>query len=78
MHGKRRYCAGGEASDGLDQRGREARMVFGHEGNVLYVMLEFGLRGKKRKMWRRFGVFSKHFGILPSLRNLQSLAPPVT
>jgi hypothetical protein len=58
MHSKRRDCAGGEASDGLDQRGREARLVFGHEGNFLCIMLEFDLRGKnRRKVWRRFGYF---------------------
>jgi hypothetical protein len=77
MHSKRRDCAGGEASDGLDQRGREARMVFGHEGNFLCIMLEFGLRRKKRrKAWRRFGCF-KIFWNFAEAEELQSLAPPV-
>ncbi len=48
MDRKRRDCAGGEASDGLDQRGREARMVFGHEGNFWCIMLEW-VRKRKEK-----------------------------
>jgi hypothetical protein len=32
-------CASSEASNGLDQRGREVRMVVGHEGVIGFVML---------------------------------------
>ena len=32
-------CASGEASNGLDQRGGEARMALSHKGEISGVML---------------------------------------
>ena len=39
MDGKCGACASCEASDSLDQRGGEARMVVVHEGGVGFIML---------------------------------------
>jgi hypothetical protein len=39
MDGKCGTCASCEASNGLDQRGGEARMVVVHEGGIGFVML---------------------------------------
>jgi hypothetical protein len=39
MDGECRYGASGEASDGLDQRGGEARMVVIHMGGLRLIML---------------------------------------
>ena len=39
MDGKCRYGAGRETSDGLDQRGGEARMAVIHVGGLTLIML---------------------------------------
>ena len=39
MDGKCGTCASCEASDGLNQRGGEARMVVVHEGEIFFVIL---------------------------------------
>jgi len=40
MDGEGGSCASCEAGNGLDQRGREARMVVVHEGVIGFVMLK--------------------------------------
>jgi hypothetical protein len=48
MDGECRYGASGEASDGLDQRGGEARMVVIHMGGLRLIMLMLNIqRGRK-------------------------------
>lgn len=47
VDGERGDGAGGQAGDSLDQRGREARMVFVHKGRgVVDVLMARFLRGK--------------------------------
>lgn len=46
MDGECGYCAGGEAGDGLDQRGRQARMVFIHIMRAM-VWSCCGVEGKR-------------------------------
>jgi hypothetical protein len=49
VDGERGDGAGGQAGDGLDQRGREARMVFVHKGGgVVEVLMAWCLRTESR------------------------------
>ena len=67
MNGERGDGAGGQAGNGLDQRGGEARMVFVHKGGrVAGVLIVMSFEG--RGPMTALKLENKYFGGLPRHR----------